>query len=94
MITKIRNTVSWTYVIEYFNGEEIVGKFYEKALQKVNQTVFRIDEIIKRKDDKQYVNWEVYDNYFKNWINKKNVLVFNMSYFSRTIYLQYKLNKN
>ena len=34
VVSKIKNTVSWTYVI---NGEEIIGTFYEKGLQKTNQ---------------------------------------------------------
>ena len=34
--SKIKNTVSWTYVINDLNGEEIIGTFYEKELQKTN----------------------------------------------------------
>ena len=30
--SKIKNTVPWTYVISDFNGEDIVGTFYEKEL--------------------------------------------------------------
>ena len=30
VIKKVKNTVQWTYVISDFNGEEIVGTFYEK----------------------------------------------------------------
>ena len=30
----IKNTVTWTYVMNDFNGEEITGTFYEKELQK------------------------------------------------------------
>ena len=30
VISKIKNTVSWTYVINDLNGEEITGSFYEK----------------------------------------------------------------
>ena len=30
IISKIKNTVPWTYVINDFNGEEITGTFYEK----------------------------------------------------------------
>ena len=29
IIKKIKNTVPWTYFINDFNGEEIVGTFYE-----------------------------------------------------------------
>ena len=34
MIKKNKNTVPWTNVISDFNGEEIVGTFYNKELQK------------------------------------------------------------
>ena len=32
IISKIKNTVLWTYVINDLNGEEIIGTFYEKEL--------------------------------------------------------------
>ena len=34
---KIKNTVPWTYVINDLNGEEFIGTFYEKELQKIDQ---------------------------------------------------------
>ena len=34
VIKKVKNTVPWTYVVNGINGEEIVGTFYEKELQK------------------------------------------------------------
>ena len=37
VVSKIKNTVPWTYVINDLNGEEIIGTFYEKELQKTNQ---------------------------------------------------------
>ena len=37
VISKVKNTVPWTYVISDLNGEETVGTFYEKELQKTNQ---------------------------------------------------------
>ena len=36
IVSKIKNTVPWTYVINDLNGEEIIGTFYEKELQKTN----------------------------------------------------------
>ena len=36
VIKKVKNTVPWTYVINELNGEEIIGIFYEKELQKTN----------------------------------------------------------
>ena len=34
MIKKVKSTVPWPCVISYLKGEEIVGTFYEKELQK------------------------------------------------------------
>ena len=64
VIKKVQNTVPWTYVINDLNGEEIVGTFYEKELQKTNQKEFRIESVIKRKGDKLYVKEKGYDNSF------------------------------
>ena len=36
VIKKVKNTVPWIYVINDLNGEEIIGTFYEKELQKTN----------------------------------------------------------
>ena len=48
MISKIKKTVPWTYVINDLNGEEIIGAFYEKELQNTNQKEFRIEIYEKR----------------------------------------------
>ena len=37
---KVKNTVPWTFIISDLNDEEIVGIFYEKELQKINQKEF------------------------------------------------------
>ena len=63
--------VPWTYVISELNGEEIVGSFYGKELQKKNQKEFRVEKVIKRKGDKLYVKWKGYDNSFNSWIDIK-----------------------
>ena len=67
----LKNTVPWTYVIKDLNGEDIVGTYYEKELQKRNQTEDRVEKVIKRKIDKLYVKWKGYDNSFNSWIDKK-----------------------
>ena len=74
VIKKVKNTVPWTYVINDLNGEEIIGIFYEKELQKTNQKEFRIVKVIKRKDDKLYVKWKGYDSSFTSWIDKKDLV--------------------
>ena len=64
VIKNVKNTVPWTYVISDFKGEEIVGTFYEKELQKTNQKKFRVEKVIKRKDNKLFVKWKAYDIFF------------------------------
>ena len=45
MIKKVKNAVLWKYVISDLKGEETVGTFYEKELQKPNQTEFRVEKV-------------------------------------------------
>ena len=59
VVSKIKNTVPWIYVINDINGEEIAGTLYEKELQKTNQKEFRIEKVIERKGDISYVKWKV-----------------------------------
>ena len=72
VIKKIKNTVSWTYVISDLKGEEIVRTFYEKELQKSNE--FRVKKVINRKVDKLYVKWKGYNSSFDSWIDKKDTV--------------------
>ena len=74
VIKKVKNPVQWTYVINDLNGEEVIGTFYEKELQKTNQQEFRIEKVIKRKGDKLYVKWKGYDSSFNTWIDKKDLI--------------------
>ena len=59
VVSKIKNTVPWTYVINDLNGEEIIGTFYKKELQKTNQKEFRLEKVIKRKGGKLMSNGKV-----------------------------------
>ena len=74
-IKKVKNTVPWTYVISDLKGEEIVGTFYKKLLQKTNKKEFRVEKVIKRKGDKLYFKWKRYNNYFNSWIDKKDIVL-------------------
>ena len=49
VVSKIKSTVPWIYVIIELNDEEMIGTFYEKELQKTNQQGFRIEKVIKGK---------------------------------------------
>ena len=74
VVNKVQNTVSWTYLINDLNGEEMKDSFYEKELKKTDQKEFMIEKVIKKKGDKLYVKWKGYDNSFSSWINKKKII--------------------
>ena len=75
IIKNVENTVCWSCLIEYINGEKIDWTFYEKDLQKANQTEFRIEkEVIKQKGDRSYVQRKGYDNSFNRWIDEKEIV--------------------
>ena len=74
MIKKVKSTVTWTYFISDFNGEVIIGTFYENEWQKTNKKEFRVEKIIKRKGNKLYIKWKGYNNSFSSWIDKKDIV--------------------
>ena len=61
-------------IIDYLNGEEIVGTFYKKELQKKSQKEFRIEKVFKKNSDNLYVKWKKYNNLFNSWIYKKYIV--------------------
>ena len=73
MIKKVKNTLRWTYIVNDVNGEEIVGTFYENKLQKTKRK-FRVEEVIKRKDDELYVKWRGYGSSFNSLIDKTDIV--------------------
>ena len=74
VIKKVKHTVLQTYIINDLNGEEIVGAFYEKEVEKANQKELTIEKVVKRKGDKLYVKWKGYNNSLNSWIDKKDVI--------------------
>ena len=72
---KVKNTMSWTYVINDLNSKEIFGTLYEKELQKTNQQEFSMKKVIKRIGKKHWnFKWKGYDNLFNSWIDKNDVI--------------------
>ena len=74
MIKNVKNTVPYTYIINYLISEEIIGTSYLKELQKTNQKEFRIEKVIRKKGNKLYVKWKGYDNSFNSWVDKKSLV--------------------
>ena len=68
-----------TYEIKDLNDEIILGKFYEKEIQKIyinNKKDYEIDQIIKtrtKNNKKEYfVSWKGYPDSFNSWVKEKN----------------------
>ena len=59
IISKIKNAVPWTYIINDLNGEDIIGGFYEKELQRANQKEFRIEKVLQKKGKNYMLNGKV-----------------------------------
>ena len=66
LLVKLKIQFLGQIVINDLSGEEIIGTFYEKELQKTNQQEFRIEKVIRRKGDKLYVKWKGNDNSFNS----------------------------
>ena len=64
----------WTYGISDIKSEKIIGTFFEKEIQKINQKELIIEKVIKRKGNKLYVKWKGYDSSFDSWIDKKDII--------------------
>ena len=69
VIKKVKNSIPWTNVINDLNGTEIIGRFFEKELQKTNQREFRTKKVIKKKGDKLFIKWKGCDSSFNRYKN-------------------------
>ena len=49
VVKNVKNAVPWTYVIGDLKNEKVVGTFYDKELQKTNQTEFKINVVFEEK---------------------------------------------
>ena len=56
MITKVKNTVPWTYIINDLNGQEIIETFSGKEFQNPDQKVSNIEKVIKKKKKTSYTS--------------------------------------
>ena len=71
VVDKVQNTNPVTHHIKDLNGEEIKESFYEPELQLTNQTIFRIDKVLRRdyKKKSALVKWKGYNELFNTWVS-------------------------
>ena len=75
----VRTTTPIVYKIKDLADEEIEGSFYKEQLQKTNQTIYRIDRVIRkrRKPDgtqEVLVKWAGYEDRFNSWMPSDDIM--------------------
>ena len=70
IIKEIQPTIPITYKIKDLLDEDIIGSFYEQELQRADQEIFRIENVLKKdyKNRKMFVKWKGYPNKFNSWV--------------------------
>ena len=63
-----------TYKIKDDKGKEIQGTFYDQELQKTTQEIFRLEKIIKTRDNKSLIKWLGYPDFTNSWVDKKKLI--------------------
>ena len=58
MIKKVKNTVTWTYVVSDLKGEEIIAIFYERQMQdQIKKSLELKKSNKKRRSTICYMEW-------------------------------------
>ena len=65
-VIKIKDTVPWMV-------SRLLKIFMKKNCIKLVKKKFRIEKVLKRKDDKLFVKWKGDHNSFNSWIDKKDI---------------------
>ena len=65
-----------TYKVKELDGTAIEGTFYAQELQRVHvddQTVWRIEKVLKRRGDRLYVQWKGWPSKYNSWIRRQDL---------------------
>ena len=75
----IRTTNPIVYKIKDLTDEEIEGSFYKEQLQKTDQTIYRIDRVIRKRRNANgtqevLVKWAGYEDRFNSWMPADDIM--------------------
>ena len=70
-IKSIQITNPITYLLEDYQGDPVIGGFYEHEVMKSHfPNTYLIEKVIKTKGQQVYVKWLGFSNLHNSWINK------------------------
>ena len=75
----VQSTQPITYKITDLMGEPVEGKFYKEQLRKTDQTIYRVDRILRKRKGKSgkaevLVQWMGYPSKFNSWEKADTIL--------------------
>ena len=78
-ITNVRQTNPIVYKIKDLVDEEIEGSFYKEQLQKTDQSIYRIERVIRKRRkgngaQEALVKWAGYDDKFNSWMPTEDII--------------------
>ena len=73
VIKKVKKLCQGHMLLMIFMEKNFFERFTKKNCKKTNQKEFRIEKVIKTKDDKLCVKWKGHNNSFNSWIDKKDI---------------------
>ena len=77
VVARVMRGVVPTYKINEWDETPLRGTFYAQDLQKVtvmDDDLFRVEKIIKRKGDKVLVRWKGWPDKYNSWVEKRDLL--------------------
>ena len=71
VVRSARKGKVFTYKVDEWDGTTFKGTFYSQDLQKVtveDDDLFRINKIVKRKEDKVLMHWKGWPDKYDTWL--------------------------
>ena len=74
-IRSVQNTNPVTYLLEDYQGQPVLGGFYEyELLQTQYPDTYLIEKIIRTKGDKAFVKWLGFSKEHNSWVNRNEII--------------------
>lgn len=74
-IVQVNKKYPITYLLEDYQGQPILGQFYEPELLKTKHSnSYLIEKVIQRKGTKSFVKWLGFNNTHNSWVNNNEII--------------------